>query len=146
MSTPMSSLLIFYPVLSQVALTFVLLYATGRVRLATLRQGKTKIEDIALGQNAWPERATRFANTYNSQFQLPLLFYAVILFAQIGGQVDMVMVALAWGFVATRLAHAGIYVTSNNVRQRFLAFVAGFGLLVAMWAYLAFMLIQAGSF
>jgi hypothetical protein len=145
MSTPLSSLLIFYPVLSQVVLTFVLLYATGRVRLASIRQGHTKIKDIALGQNAWPERATRFANTYNSQFQLPLLFYAVIIFAQIGGQVDRVMIVLAWGFVATRLAHAWIYVTSNNIRQRFLAFVAGFAVLAMMWAYLAFTVVRAGS-
>ncbi len=146
MSTPVSSLLIFYPVLAQVALTFVLLYATGRVRLASIRHGHTKIRDIALGQNAWPARATQFANTYNSQFQLPLLFYIVIIFAQINALVDMLMVVLAWGFVVTRLAHAWIYVTNNNIQQRFIAFVTGFVVLVAMWAYFTFNLIRAGSF
>ena len=141
----MFSNLIFYPVFTQVVLTFVLLYATGRVRLAAIRRGEVMVEDIAIGQNAWPERATRFANTYNSQFQLPVLFYAVAIFAQINNTVDVGMIALAWGFVATRLAHAWIYVTANNVQQRFIAFVAGFVVLAAMWIYLGVNLMTAGG-
>ncbi len=137
--------LIFYPVFAQVVLTFVLLYATGRVRLALIRRGEVRVKDVAMGQNAWPERATRFANTYNSQFQLPVLFYAVSIFAQLNDVVDVGMIALAWAFVATRLAHAWIYVTANNVQQRFIAFVVGFAALVAMWGYLGFTLMKAGG-
>jgi len=137
--------MIFYPVFTQVVLTFVLLYVTGRVRLASIRRGEVRVKDIAIGQNAWPERATRFAKTYNSQFQLPVLFYAVSIFAQLYGAVDVVLIALAWGFVATRLAHAWIYVTANNVRQRFIAFVAGFVVLATMWGYLGVTLIMAGG-
>jgi len=141
----MSSNLIFYPVFAQVVLTFVLLYATGRIRLASIRRGEVRVKDIAIGQNAWTERATRFANTYNSQFQLPVLFYAVSIFAQLNGAVDMGMIALAWAFVATRLAHAWIYVTANNVRQRFVAFVSGFAVLAVMWGYLGVTLLLAGG-
>jgi len=141
----MSNIMIFYPVFAQVVLTFVLLYATGRVRLASIRRGEVRVEDIAMGQNAWPERATRFANTYNSQFQLPVLFYAASIFAQLNDAVDAGMIALAWGFVATRLAHAWIYVTANNVQQRFVAFVTGFTVLVAMWGYLGLTLLMAGG-
>ncbi len=141
----MSSNLIFYPVFAQVVLTFVLLYATGRVRLAAIRRGEVMVKDIAIGQNAWPERATRFANTYNSQFQLPVLFYAAGIFAQINNAVDEAVIALAWGFVATRLAHAWIYVTANNVQLRFVAFVMGFAVLAAMWAYLGFTFLMTGG-
>jgi len=141
----MSSNLIFYPVFAQVVLTFALLYATGRVRLASIRRGEVRVKDIAIGQNAWPERITRFANTYNSQFQLPVLFYAASIFAQINNAVDVVMIALAWGFVATRAVHAWIYVTANNVQQRFVAFVTGFAVLAAMWGYLGFTLLMAGG-
>jgi len=129
---------ILYPVFCQVALTFILLYATGRVRLAAISRGEVKVRDIALGQNAWPERPTRFANSYNSQFQLPILFYALSFFAQLMGQVDTIMLVLAWGFVASRLMHAWIYITTNNVRHRFFAFVTGFAILAAMWGVFGF--------
>ena len=141
----MSDIMIFYPVFAQVVLTFVLLYVTGRVRIASIARGEVEVRDIACGQNAWPGRATRFANTYNSQFQLPVLFYAVSIFAQINDAVDVVLIALAWGFVATRLAHAWIYVTYNNLRQRFVAFVAGFAMLAVMWGYLGLTLVMTGG-
>lgn len=43
----------------------------------------------------------------------------------------------SWLFVATRFAHAGIFVTSNNVQQRSLAWFAGVLVLLAMWIYFA---------
>jgi len=142
----MSSILIFYPIFAQVFLTFILLYLTGRTRLALIRRKEVRVRDIAIGQNAWPERVTRIANSYNSQFQLPVLFYAVSIMAQITGQIDMVMIVLAWGFVTLRFIHAGIYVTTNNVSHRFYAFVAGFIVLVIMWVHFAYTLIQAGGY
>ena len=141
----MSDSLIFYPVLCQVCLTLGLLYALGKKRVGAVRRGEIKVKDIALGQNAWPASTTRFANTYNSQFQLPVLFYAVCIFAQMNGQPDRVMVALAWGFVVSRILHAYVHVTTNNVGQRFNAFFAGFILLAAMWGTLTFNLVTAGS-
>ena len=141
----MNNTLIFYPVFAQVVLTFVLLYATGRVRLASIRRGEVRVEDIAMGQNAWPERATRFANTYNNQFQLPVLFYIAAIYAQLNDAVNVILIVLAWVFVATRLVYSWIYVTANNVQQRFMAFVAGFAVLAAMWIYLGFTLMIAGG-
>ena len=47
------------------------------------------------------------------------------------------IVLLSWVFVITRFAHAGIFVTSNNVRHRSLAWFAGVLVLFAMWLYFA---------
>ena len=44
---------------------------------------------------------------------------------------------MSWVFVVTRLAHAGIFVTTNNVQQRSLAWFAGVLVLFAMWIYFA---------
>ncbi len=44
---------------------------------------------------------------------------------------------LSWVFVVTRFAHAGIFVTSNNVQQRSLVWFAGVLVLLAMWIYFA---------
>jgi hypothetical protein len=50
---------------------------------------------------------------------------------------DLFIVLMSWVFVATRFIHAGIFVTSNNVRQRGLAWFAGALVLLAMWIYFA---------
>jgi hypothetical protein len=50
---------------------------------------------------------------------------------------DLVIVMLSWVFVVTRFAHAGIFVTSNDVRTSSLAWFAGVLVLFVMWVYFA---------
>jgi hypothetical protein len=128
---------VLLPLLAQVALTFVLLGMTGYSRVASVRRGETKVRDIALGQPKWPEHVTKISNSYNNQFQLPVLFYVVVILALLLGADNLLFVTLSWVFVATRLAHAYIHVTSNHVSRRFYAFAAGFAVLVATWIILA---------
>ena len=44
---------------------------------------------------------------------------------------------LSWVFVVTRFVHAGIFVSSNDLNQRSLAWFAGVLVLLAMWLYFA---------
>jgi hypothetical protein len=133
----MSVQAVFLPLLVQVALTFALLFWTGRVRTRAVRAGKVHVRDIALGQQNWPPRPTQIANAYHNQLELPLLFYVVTILAWSTGQADLLFVVLAWVFVLLRLAHAAIHVTSNRVPRRFAAFVAGVFVLLAMWGLFA---------
>ena len=50
---------------------------------------------------------------------------------------DLFIVLMSWVFVVMRLIHAGIFVTSNNVRQRGRVWFAGVPVLLAMWIYFA---------
>ncbi len=133
----MSVAAILLPVFVQVALTFVLLMRLGSGRLRTLKAGKTKVRDIALGESNWPADVTQVGNCFNNQFQLPLLFYVLTALALVLRKADLLFVIMAWIFVVTRLVHAGIHVTSNNVNQRFAAYTAGMGVLMLMWAIFA---------
>ena len=136
---------LLYPVFVQVALTFFLLVWMGRARLGALRDKEVKLPDIAVGQRAWPMRVQQISNTYQNQFELPLLFYALIaLAAQHARLIDYTMVVLAWAFVVTRLIHACIYTTSNVIRWRFNVFALGMLILLAMWVLFAFRLITQG--
>ena len=74
---------------------------------------------------------------FSNQFELPLLFYVLIAIALPLRHADLVIVLLSWVFVVTRFAHAGIFVTSNDLRQRSLAWFAGVLVLFAMWLYFA---------
>jgi hypothetical protein len=128
---------VLLPVIVQVGLTFFLLFWMGSARLRALRGREVRVGDIALRQPAWPERPMRISNAYDNQFQLPVLFYALVPLALITRKADLLFVVLSWIFVATRLAHAAIHTTSNTVQQRFLAFLAGAIVLLIMWIVFA---------
>lgn len=133
----MSDVRLLFPVFVQVGLTFVLLLAMGRARARAARRGEVKIKDIALGQRAWPDRVTQISNAFHNQLELPLLFYVAVAFILLTRTGDLVQLALAWLFVALRLAHAWIHTTSNQVIRRFYVYLAGAVVLIAMWVLLA---------
>ena len=109
--------------------------AAARTRAVTGRQ--VSLKDVALRQPAWPTRVTQIGNAFSNQFELPVLFYVLIALALPLRKADLVIVLLSWVFVVTRFAHAGIFVTSNDVRQRSLVWFAGVLVLFAMWLYFA---------
>jgi hypothetical protein len=128
---------VLLPVFVLVGLTFFLLLWMAGARRGALVGGQTKVRDIALGQSNWPQRATQIGNCYMNQFELPLLFYILIAIALPLRHADLVIVMLSWVFVVCRFAHAGIFVTSNDLNQRSLAWFAGVLVLFAMWLYFA---------
>jgi hypothetical protein len=129
--------MVLLPVFVLVGLTFALLLwmATARGRALTGRE--VGLKDIALGQQNWPERATKIGNCFSNQFEIPVLFYILIALALPLRHADFFIVLMSWVFVVTRFAHAGIFVTSNDVRTRSLAWFAGVLVLLAMWIYFA---------
>jgi hypothetical protein len=133
----MSVQMVLAPVFVLVGLTFALLLATFGARRQALVSRQTRVRDIVLGQPNWPERVTKIGNCYANQFELPLLFYALIALALPLRHVDLVLVLLSWVFVVARFAHAGIFVSSNDLRQRSTAWLAGALVLLAMWVYFA---------
>ena len=133
----MSVQMVLLPVFVLVGLAFALLLWMATARTRALTGKEIRIKDIALGQPNWPERATQIGNCFSNQFELPVLFYILIAVALPLRHADLVIVLLSWVFVVTRFAHAGIFVTSNNVQQRSLAWFAGVLVLLAMWLYFA---------
>jgi hypothetical protein len=133
----MSVQMVLLPVFIQIGLTFALLLWMVGARRRTLVSGETKIRDIALGEPNWPVRATQIGNCYRNQFELPVLFYALIALALPLRHADLVIVLLSWVFVVTRFVHAGIFVGSNDLGQRSSAWLAGVLVLLAMWIYFA---------
>src|ERR1700684_3015353 len=134
---PMTVQSVLLPVFVLVGLTFFLLLWMAGARRQALVGGQTKIRDIALGQQNWPVRATQIGNCFKNQFELPVLFYILIAIALPIRHADLVIVMLSWVFVVTRFVHAGIFVSSNDLNQRSLAWFAGVLVLLAMWVYFA---------
>ena len=133
----MSVQMVLLPVFVLIGLTFGLLLWMAGSRRGALVGGETKIRDIALGQPNWPVRATQIGYCFKNQFELPLLFYILIALALPLRHADLFIVLMSWVFVVTRFAHAGIFVTSNDLERRSLAWFAGVLVLLAMWLYFA---------
>jgi hypothetical protein len=137
----MSVRMVLLPVFVLVGLTFALLLAMVGARRRTLVSGETRIRDIALGEPNWPKGATQIANCYRNQFELPVLFYLLIALALPLRRADLFIVLMSWVFVVTRFVHAGIFVRSNDLGQRSMAWLAGALVLFAMWLYFALRLL-----
>lgn len=139
----MSTAAVLTPVFVQVALTFFLLFYMGRERYAAAGRREVRVKDIALGEREWPPKVQQIANAFHNQLELPFLFYALIALALITQQTGMIFVALSWLFVLSRLAHAYIHVTSNNVRYRGPAYLVGAIALLVMWISFALSILIA---
>ncbi len=133
----MSIQMVLLPVLVQIGLSFALLIGMVGARRRAIVGGQTKIRDIALGQPNWPVRATQIGNCYRNQFELPVLFYVLIALALPLRHADLFIVLMSWVFVVTRFAHAGVFVTSNDLGRRSTVWLAGVLVLLVMWIYFA---------
>lgn len=109
---------VLLPLFVEVVLTFVLLFWLAPLRRGAILKGTTHPRDIALGQKAWPQRAQQIANSFDNQFQLPVLFYVLTTLSIITHHADMIFLVLAWIFVLSRLIHAYVHTTSNRVMVR----------------------------
>ncbi len=132
------------PVFVQVALTFVLLFWGGTMRIRSIRTGQTASRDVALGESNWPPPVLQVMNAYQNQFELPVLFYLVTLLALFTGHPTVGLLVFAWLFVVSRLLHALVHVTTNNLPRRFFTFLGSLVILLLMWLLFAAELLAGG--
>jgi hypothetical protein len=125
--------MILAPLFVLVLLTFVIGFGMAGLRTGALTRREVRVQDIDLGQPNWPKRSLQVANCFRNQFELPVLFYVLTILAIITRHADLLFVVMAWIFVLTRLVHAYIHVTSNNLRMRGLWFAIGALVLFIMW-------------
>ena len=142
----MSQVAILYPVFVQVLLTITVYCLLGVARTRAVRgmERQRGNPDLAMGTVTWPDDAAKRANNQRNQFELPVLFYAVVAFALILKGADFFMIVLAWAFVLTRLVHAAIHIGPNRVRWRSPAFGLGLLIVVLMWIKLLLHVLSAG--
>ena len=133
----MSVQMVLLPVFVLVGLTFFLLLWMVTVRTGAVKARETSLKDIAAGQPKYPARVAQIGNCFSNQFEIPVLFYILIVIALPLHKADLFIVLMSWVFVVTRFVHAAIFVTSNDVRLRSLAWFAGMLVLLAMWIYFA---------
>ena len=122
------------PVLVLVAWTFfmwVWMYAT---RIPAMSAARIDAQQAAHpgSLDALPSRVRAVADNYNHLHEQPTVFYALMFFAALTGGGDALAMNLGWAYVAARIVHSLVQATVNRVMVRFVVFVAGSLVLMAL--------------
>ena len=129
----MSFMEVLLPVFVQVILTLIVAFVLAFKRVSALRTGEVRGKKIALREPNWPDHTRQYECNYMNQFELPVLFYVLMILLLITRKADFILMTLAWIFVVLRIAHAYVHVTSNNVNLRGPLFGMGLFVLAIMW-------------
>ena len=115
---------LIYPFLSMIALTFVLMPITSYARIRAVYSGRLRTKHFKLmtfsDEDPFVTKTTRH---FNNLFEMPVVFYALILLALHLEMSSPVLTYAAWSFVFFRLVHAIIHITYNKVLHRLVSFV-----------------------
>lgn len=80
------------------------------------------------------ERGARVAANLRNQFEVPMLFYPLVLALWATQTASVAMIWLAWLFFAGRVLHTGVQTLTGSVPLRGAVFTVNFLALAGMWA------------
>jgi len=124
----------FWPMFALVMLAAGVWVRMYLVRIAEMRERRISPQKLALsGQAAELLENTSASDNFRNLFEVPVLFYVICTVLLISGSDSLLLVGLAWLFVALRYLHSLIHLTHNTVMQRFKVYVAGTLAVYAMW-------------
>lgn len=121
----MDQTLIFQPFYATIVLTLLVwLYMYGRRLPFILSSGldPKKMTPAELARVSPPQVSNPSDNLKNL-FELPTIFYAVVLYLYVTHQVDAVYLWAAWAFFAFRALHSMVHCTFNYIPLRFSLYV-----------------------
>jgi hypothetical protein len=128
---------IFVPVAVLAIWTIVVLVLTGARRVRAVRAGRVPARAFRFGESAEVPADVAVVNRHlMNLLEMPLLFYVVVLGFYVTRQGSPGVVWLSWTYVALRLMHSFIHLTSNRIIPRLATFAAGNVALLAMWLWL----------
>ena len=131
-----SSTAIFWPMLAQVFLTYVVYVIMSSRRIGAVKAGVARPSDFKV-PSIEPEPSATAARNLSNQFELPVLFFAACLSLFVTGAAGMAAVVVAWAFVLARAAHAWIHLTSNRIKTRRMLFTLSLLVNFVQWLLLA---------
>ncbi|MET0408267.1 MAG: MAPEG family protein [Hyphomicrobium sp.] len=131
------------PVFVEVFLIFALLIFMAKARADSISRHEATLDDIALDGGKYGPKARQCGNCFSNQFELPTLFFVLIAFILITRVGNLLLLVLAWIFVLSRVGHAYIHTTSNDVIWRMRVYSVGAVVLFIMWLIFALRILLA---
>jgi hypothetical protein len=113
---------IFSPFLAMMFLTFLVWVYLYIRRISFITKSKISEADLSvpgtLAQIS-PPSVSNPSDNFKNLFEIPILFYTLVLYLFITQQVDNVYVNAAWIFVVFRALHSAVHCTFNLIMLRF---------------------------
>lgn len=123
---------IFRPFCATMVLTLVVwVYMYGR-RLSFIFSSSLDPKQMTPNELARlsPHQVSNPSDNLKNLFELPTVFYAVVLYIFVTNQVDRTYLWAAWGFFLFRALHSAVHCTFNFIPLRFVLYIVSSG---ALW-------------
>ncbi|MFZ4684125.1 MAG: MAPEG family protein [Hyphomonadaceae bacterium] len=121
MMTPVLALVVW----TMVILVWLYLRRIPAMRKAGIDPAKIKGSETYASMPQLDPKAVWVSDNYNHLHEQPVIFYALCVYTHLVGVWDGLNVGLAWAYVAIRIVHSLIQVTTNFVPLRFAVFNLG---------------------
>ena len=121
------------PLLAMVGLTLLVWIRLYVVRVREMKRSRIDPQRLAGSADKGLLKDTRASDNFINLFEVPVLFYVLVLASVAAGVQDPLLLALAWAFVALRAVHSAIQCSYNRVMHRFTAYALG---TVSLFLYL----------
>jgi len=116
---------ILWPMLAQIGWTFMLYAWLTVVRVGAVKRGEVEYSCFVTSREE-PREVARVSRNLSNQFELPVIFYAVVVLLVALGRVGAIDVVAAWVFVAGRIIHTLVQTLTDNVPLRGQVFLINF--------------------
>jgi hypothetical protein len=130
---------IFAPFLTVMFLTLVVWFYMYARRIPFLQKSRVDLNSLTAAELARisPRAVSNPSDNLKNLFELPTLFYAVVLYLFVVNKVDNAYLIAAWVFAIFRVLHSAVHCTVNIVLIRFWLYCIS---ALALW----FMVVRAG--
>lgn len=109
------------PMLIQMGLTLLVLYALAYGRLTSIKKAGGVGKLVKAG--GFKPKIVNRGDNFKNQFELPVIFYGLCLLFIVTDTQNEIIIWSAWIFVVARILHAAVQLTNNIIfPNRFLAF------------------------
>ena len=127
------TLKLIYPTLAMIFWIFVVGVILALRRKTAFTSGAVRPDDVSVSTERYPLPARLAAANFTTQFETPVVFFALVMVAMETGATGYAMALLAWLFVATRVVHTFIHIGSNRLPLRGAVYGIGVIALFFMW-------------
>ena len=113
---------IFSPFLAMGFLTLLVWVYLYIRRISFITSRKIRFQDLAIPgtlAKISPPNVSNPSDNFKNLFEIPVNFYALVLYLFVTKQVDIVYISAAWIFVVFRVLHSVIHCTFNLIMLRF---------------------------
>src|SRR5262245_51504292 len=132
---------LLWPMLAQIGWTFLLYVWLTVARQRAVKAGEVRYDDFA--RHDEPHHVARITYNLANQFELPVIFYALVVLLVATNNVTTIDILAAWVFVAGRVIHTLVQCLTDNVPLRGQVFMINFAGVAVLAGHVAWITLQA---